>query len=86
MSEKDAAILAVQSSPESKSFNVSETSVEDVDLQMTMFGQTVALVRKHMLVFKRSWWWTFFRSSLLPVAFIVFMVSMVSEGECTSNS
>ncbi|VBB78592.1 ABC transporterve, putative [Yarrowia lipolytica] len=73
MSEKDAAILAVQSSPESKSFNVSETSVEDVDLQMTMFGQTVALVRKHMLVFKRSWWWTFFRSSLLPVAFIVFM-------------
>lgn len=77
MSEKDATVLAVQYSPESKSFNVSETPVDhEVDQQqMTTVGQTAALVRKHLLVFKRSWWWTLFRSSLLPVAFIVFMVS-----------
>lgn len=80
MSEKDATVLAVQASPESKSFNVSETAVDgndeiDQQQQMTTAGQTAALVRKHLLVFRRSWWWTFFRSSLLPVAFIVFMVS-----------
>lgn len=37
--------------------------------------QTYALIRKCWLVLYRRWFWTFFRSLLLPIAFIVFMVS-----------
>lgn len=76
--EKHADTLSVHESPDSKTVVVSERSVENEhfpNVDATFYGQTAALFRKHMLVFKRSWGWTFFRSSLLPVAFIVFMVS-----------
>lgn len=36
-------------------------------------GQVIGLYRKQMLLFRRSWFWTFFRAFFLPVAFIVFM-------------
>jgi hypothetical protein len=41
----------------------------------TFWSQTSSLTRKCLILLKRSWFWSLFRSFIFPVAFIVFLVS-----------
>lgn len=53
-----------------------QTPIEDgARMKAHTFAQISALIKKNLLLMKRSWFWTLIRALILPVAFIVFMVS-----------